>query len=389
LIEDDEDVGIRGCESLARAHLGSNVFSTWKRVPEINPEKIRPYKSKLFRRILTLIVFPLMVTIFLVSVIVALFVVVRFPELYGASQSESFSIELGSLEGTARLRSSLIQEMYQEPIRNMYFLNRVVHWLLFDTIKRSDAFTRIEMSHIQECKAYPDDYSCPFFSDKTRNVCSCDWEDNWRRDCRVYEIDPRYLQKMFLICQNTLDTDPETGNRMSSSRTYPELNTSPNTTNWWDDATTLPGAWKGANASGYDTLYDRTRVLSAMAIVQFPLYNYIQSANNLHKRMTVATYFASEADGMLYGYAGCNHDFAQLAHYQLIEDNTARNRPGLCPLGMYGYDSRCRTWYASEQESLDPMVVTPPTPFTTNDFGAGGVGISVADPENGIYIGKF
>ena len=389
LIEDEEDLGTRGCESLARAHLGSNVFSTWKRPPEINPEKIQPYKSKLFRRILTLIVCPLMVTIFLVSVTVALFVVVRFPSLYGTSQSESFSIELGSLEGTARLRASLIQEMYQEPIRNMYFLNRVVHWLLFDTIKRSDAFTTIEMSHIEECKEYLDDYSCPFFGNETRNVCSCDWEDNWRRDCRTYEVDPRYLQKMFLICQNTLDTDPETGNRMSSSQTYPERNISPETTKWWEDATTLPGAWKGANASGYETLYDRTRVLSAMAVIQMPLYNYVKSARNLHKRMTVATYFASEADGMLYGYAGCNHDFAQLAHYQLIEDNTPRNRPGLCPLGMYGYDARCRTWYASEQESLDPMVITPPTPFTTNDFGAGSVGSSIADPENGIYIGKF
>ena len=114
----------------------------------------------------------------------------------------------------------------------------------------------------------------------------------------------------------------------------------PNTTAWWDNITVLPQLTGEVSSSKYDATYDRVKILSALSTVFIPLYNYDKSNSK-----PVGMYVGFEADGMLAGYAGCDYSLSDNAFWQSTEDNgAAKLRPELCPLGKYGYDSRCRGW---------------------------------------------
>jgi len=102
---------------------------------------------------------------------------------------------------------------------------------------------------------------------------------------------------------------------------FPSVSYSPEATQWWDNAKNVPGWEKGSNCSGYETTYDRLRVLSSVPILQ-PLYNHD------HKReYTEGLYIAMEDDGLTIGYAGCE-SMAAVAQWQASAENGA---PSLRP----------------------------------------------------------
>ena len=124
------------------------------------------------------------------------------------------------------------------------------------------------------------------------------------------------------------------GDRNISS--FPSVATSPSTTDWWSDLTTLPGWEKGSTAAGHDSLYDRLRVSSAMPL--FPvLYNY-----DAEKENYLAQYVGFEADGLFIRTAGCDVGSAIASSgWKSSEGNGAAElRPDLCPVGKHGYDPR-------------------------------------------------
>eukprot|EP00957_Ditylum_brightwellii_P026625 2013048-Ditylum_brightwellii.AAC.1 len=72
-----------------------------------------------------------------------------------------------------------------------------------------------------------------------------------------------------------------------------------------------------------------------------PLYNHYRG-----EEASIGSYVAFDADGSLIGYQGCGRELHEYAHWKSTVDNGAADlQPLLCPLGKYGYDSRCRGWY--------------------------------------------
>ena len=143
-----------------------------------------------------------------------------------------------------------------------------------------------------------------------------------------------------------MDAGNTTGNR-NSSPSFPELGSTPDTTYWYSNPTEVPGAHKGANASGDETTYDRMRVSSAASVVYFPIYNYATSLGN--KKPILGTFMGLEKDGMFHGADGCYGFDGEIPHAVSSQANRAAEiAPHLCPEGKYGYDPRCRDWFVDE-----------------------------------------
>lgn len=131
-----------------------------------------------------------------------------------------------------------------------------------------------------------------------------------------------------------------------SSPSFPKFGSTSDTTYWWTDAKSVPGSYKGANASGYETTYDRIRVASAASSVFFPIYNYATSLGR--EKPALATFLGFEKDGLLQGYDGCYGVDGEAAFARSTSENGAAEiAPSLCPEGKYGYDPRCRDWYVT------------------------------------------
>ena len=125
---------------------------------------------------------------------------------------------------------------------------------------------------------YADEYSCTDFSSSNLNS--------------------RILQTSFYEGQAT-DIDFATGNRHSTTFgtgniTWPGHSETPADTSWWTDANEMPGSEKGALASGFETTYDRVRVLSALAVIHFPLYNYFPGRD---EERHLGSFIGMDADG--------------------------------------------------------------------------------------------
>jgi len=182
-----------------------------------------------------------------------------------------------------------------------------------------------------------------------------EWEDLNEKlvPCVDNYTDPRRLQNRFFIGQKR-DFDAQTGNRGKAvSLGRPGIDVSPETTLWWDNVNDVPGAEKGVNASGYDTMYDRLRVSSAMSIVEIPVYNY--ATNVQRSKHDLGTFIAFQADGIVSnldlerrrkvylcnltsvhpllgyqftGYSGCNHKTIAYATCQAGTDQVQFSRRG-------------------------------------------------------------
>lgn len=246
---------------------------------------------------------------------------------------------------------------------------------------------------VEDCKHYPaDDESCPFFF-SNRTFCDCKWNDIYvqmgARDCDNFESDTRETQRMFWMVK-AVDFDPETGNRQNIS-TFPNHSTSPNLTAWWDSVDELPGSWKGRNASGYETAYDRIRVSSALSVATVAMYNY--PAHLRRNRHDLGSFAGFEGDGGIMGYTGCNYAHATMSHWVSTTGNRAYFINGdHCPLGKYGFDSRCRDWYSAGRQAYterrSSVYFTPPYTSALDGKIAVSASSPIANPTTNEYVGQ-
>ena len=287
--------------------------------------------SPLYRWIVASITTPLIITMIVISALVTYEITQLFPTLVLDVQKAFIGLETQALATTAILRASFAGEVMDHAIRDLNLLMRVSSWLLFGALQSADG-TWITDTGAEECKVYPNDGSCPLMTNRFASMCDCQWNDKWGVQCYDYDTGDhvhahgvgqsqhhhysgvghtRYFQHPFYEGLRQ-DVWPN-GDR--NSTTFPQVATSPQTTEWWSDIDSLPGANKGNLAKGYATTYDRVRMLSTLQVLLMPLYNYGALARS---GRPLATYIGFESDGMFSGYAGCNHGHLQVRKMHLI-----------------------------------------------------------------------
>jgi hypothetical protein len=337
--------------------------------------------SRLFWWIVGLIVAPLLLAMAAICTVVALEVSTVLPSWLEEAEVVSRSIQQKSVDTAATSFASFTEVVLTDPIRDLHLITRFVEWSFFGGINLSESLTDIDQC-TEECKEFPPGRTCPFFDDDTRAPCDCDWHDLHDHECRPYEIDSRYLQKVFYAGQSQ-DAD-EDGSRYNIS--YPKTDFSADNTSWWTSLGTLPGAEKGFAASGFETTFDRVRTLSALSAVAAPVYNH--GTDHLHQHI-LGVFVGLEADGMIVGFNPCEYTFATIAHFQSTQENgAAKIRPDLCPLGKFGFDARCRGWY-DEGKALGKPYITPPYVFATSQLlVASSATAPLVDPSTGQHVGQ-
>lgn len=360
----------------------------------LDNEKIRAHRSSLFWWILILIVIPSLVTIAAICTVVTTNIFSIVPSWVETAGDASYQLELDSLASTTVLKAALVRTLMMEPIRDLYLMTRIAGWLHFGAISRSESFTSFEAPS-EVCKSTPLNESCFDSYPDFLVPCACEWDDVRPLTCTTYpDTDTRYLQQGFYLGQ-ARDFDPVTGNR-STSTSFPLLDYNPATTSWWNNTSEMPGAYKGANASGYETTYDRVRVSSAMGIAAMPIYNY---ATKLGRENTdLGAYTAFDGDGMFTGYSGCDNGRSFGPLFVSSEENrAAKIAPELCPIGKYGFDPRCRDWYATgKKRSLElgkAFHITAPYAFALTAAKeraqvAASATSPVINPVTGEYMGQ-
>ncbi|CAB9506473.1 expressed unknown protein [Seminavis robusta] len=340
--------------------------------------------SPLFVWIVVFIVTPLLITTITMSAIVTYNVSGELTEVIDSGKMEYVNMEKFSLSAAVTLRASWIAHTTEKSTSDLHVLSRYASWLLFDGLERRDSFTELATG-AEECKVGKGS-ECPYL----REV-PCECERDPRSGTCLGGFDTfenyafRYQQEPFFVCEST-DT-AENGDR-NSSLSFPDLSNSPRTTAWWDDVTTVPGNEKGSLAGGYDTTYDRLRVLSAIPVFQ-TLYN-----QNSIQRSVLQSAVAMEADGMVVGFHGCAINFAAMpAFWQSTYDNHAHDlRPNLCPIGKFGFDPRCREWYdtgkkLAESKEAELFVAAPYT-FEVGNFVGQTCTKPLIDPRTGEHVGQ-
>ena len=200
------------------------------------------------------------------------------------------------------------------------------------------------------------------------------------------------MQRLFFVGQ-AHDAHPVTGVRSNSS--YPSVDSSPANTSWWQDPLLVPGSFKGGNASGHETTFDRLKVASALSVIVFPIYNYRSSLVAPMDNKFLGTYFGFEADGSLSGWAGCSYPSPFMAYFRSDTSSQAfMINSTLCPEGKFGYDARCRGWYENGKAAAQTsgngtsMHFSPPYLFADGKIIASTATQGIADPKTGEHIGQ-
>ena len=341
-------------------------------------KKRRNIMSPLFFWVVFLIATPLLLTTITLSTIVMYRISSEFPVLVEDAKADFVSLDLFALQVYVSLRADFVSEVTSRSTRDLHLASRYLSWLLFDGINRSDSFTDLTTG-ADACKHFPDISECPFIQEFP---CDCSWrKDEIPYTCRDYDEDSRYLQKTFFTCES-LGTMLD-GDRNSTS--FPDVSFSQSTTAWWSDVNSVPGSQKGSSAAGYDTTYDRLRVLSAM-----PLYQSLSNYDH-EKHHVIGTFVAMEDDGMFLGYYDCD-PLAFVSQWQSSKENGAPElRPELCPEGKFGYDPRCREWYDTGRKSFlendTSFYLTPPYMYG-NGLHAQSATAALVDPMTKRHVGQ-
>ncbi|OEU06276.1 hypothetical protein FRACYDRAFT_266147 [Fragilariopsis cylindrus CCMP1102] len=377
--------------SASYLHLGPNHNFSAVITENIETNDILRSKSRkwspLFFWILLLIVTPL----FFIPVAISAVAMRSLINEYGGIKMEVQTLYLSIFKeqtwATTQLRSEYVSLLTEKAIDDLSIFSRYSGWLLFGSVNRSNSFTRVS-SAMDECKTFSSDFSQCNLA-KTEYVCDCRWQERGYEDtCTNFTESIRHREVNYWMAEVS-----ETGTGDRNSTDFPNSSISPETTNWWKDPMSVPGFQKGSSASGYNTTYDRLRVMSAVPIFQ-TLQNYRSGAS---PQATLKVAIAFEADGMFFLYAGCDSvGLLTLSKWRsTVENKAAELRPKLCPVGKYGYDPRCRGWYEDGKNlaisnGADALLVTAPYEFaedTHNIYGQTATN-AIMDPITREYIGQ-
>ena len=371
-------------------HSGRNILVLPRKSDHfVAKTQFNPIRSSLFRWIWILIGIPVVISNIVIFSVIVVKVASEIPSWVDKAADLSLSLEQSAIQNTADRKAAVLQILLSKSVRNHHLYTRVAGLLLFGGLPRSQSFTKIHET-TEECKYYSPDESCPFFESNS-SVCACEWKDlNPVESCTSFgETYTRDLPERFFFAQ-ARDADPNTGKRENAS-SFPEFDFSAETTLWWNSTSDLPGSYKLENASGYDTSYDRVRVTSPLGVVEFPIHNYAVSAGI--RKHVLSTMIAFEIDGLCTGFIGCGYEYAYFSRFQSKEENGAfRVDPVLCPEGKFGYDPRCRSWYATgRRKYLDggkSVHISPAYTFAQSRLVGSAVSGALANPASGEYLGQ-
>ena len=322
--------------SASYLHLGPNHNFSAVITENIETNDILRSKSRkwspLFFWILLLIVTPLFFIPVAISAVAMRSLINEYEGIKMEVQTLYLSIFKEQTWATTQLRSEYVSLLTEKAIDDLSIFSRYSGWLLFGSVNRSNSFTRVS-SAMDECKTFSSDFSQCNLA-KTEYVCDCRWQERGYEDtCTNFTESIRHREVNYWMAEVS-----ETGTGDRNSTDFPNSSISPETTNWWKDPMSVPGFQKGSSASGYNTTYDRLRVMSAVPIFQ-TLQNYRSGAS---PQATLKVAIAFEADGMFFLYAGCDSvGLLTLSKWRsTVENKAAELRPKLCPVGKYGYDPR-------------------------------------------------
>ena len=292
-------------------------------------EESNPLRSPIFWWIVVCVAIPLIAFIVVMSMFVLIATTETLPILIEDLEDTYTKLERSMLLSIVRFRASYASHSVSIAIRDLYVFNRLAGWLFFGAIHQSNSMTEM-VTGAERCKDFGFVEACPSVQNTPITACDCAWKDPVIKTCVDNYTDSRLLQKVMFEGLRE-DADPVTGDRNSTS--YPEVGLFPNQTQFWPTIESLPGSEAGYNSSGYLTTFDRVRTLSALAMIQIPLYNYVQGTD---LSRTWGTFTTFQADGMFSGYVGCVSDHVHLANWQALNDTRIRGRRDLCPVGKYG-----------------------------------------------------
>jgi hypothetical protein len=321
--------------------------------------------SSLFWWVVVLMALPILIANFVIGAIVSSSLSGNINVWSLRAEEASTNIERQNLVFVADRKASTLATLVQTTVRDLHVMTRITNWLFFGGIQRSGSLTECDTAS-EECKLFVSNESqCPSYTPE-RMPCACDWkcpqEDASVFGCQQFGniTDSRFVQRQNFLVQSR-DSDPATGNREGSSG-FPAHSFSPETTHWWTNISSLPDAQKGPSAAaGYGTLYDRVAVSSAASVFNFPIYNYATSLNS--PKPYLGGYLTFENDGLFVGWTGCRQLHVLLVGFECtIENGATLVDPQLCPEGKFGYDPRCRSWYADGrskyQKSFTPVHIS-------------------------------
>ena len=353
---------------------------------ELDRQQSKAWCSRLFWWIVILIVLPLLASNVAICGLVTHAILDTLPSWLETLQTNSYDIEVEVLNRTVLLRSALAASVMAEPMRDLHLFTRMAGWLILGAITRSVGILEV-FEGTEECKNAPFG-KCYYYKEPSLTPCACRWMDPRQIPCHRYLNDTRYLQKGFMAGQ-AHDADPTTGDRYKVS--FPKTDYSPNSTLWWTNVTGLPGSSGGIPTHGYNTTFDRVNMISAGEAAIIPIYNYIEYLGR--SKHFLGMYTSYQKDGMFMGYDGCAYDELEYAKFQSTEMNKAYVYGGenLCPIGKYGYDPRCRGWYAEGNKHWlkgGAVYITAPYLFASGVETASTATSSIYDPKNGEHVGQ-
>lgn len=379
----------QNCAHVVNTTASDAIKATWEHCVEGQP--IKYHRSKLFWLIVVLMVIPLLLTNAVICAIVSTEILMTIPRWIEQASNASLDLEEGALKVTASSKATLVNALVFESVRDVHLMTRIAGWLAFGGVNHSDSIPYMS-SYSEECKFY-NLSTCPIFENSTLTPCICEWYDPNSKQCMnsTSPMESRYLQQGFYSVESR-DANPLTGYR-NATLSFPEFGSTADTTSYWSAIDELPGSWKGDNSTGYSTSYDRMRIASAATAAELPVYNYRSHLNREPLRSVVGVYVAFQDDGMMTGVSGCDYAGANQAYFQSSSANGAyKINPELCPEGKFGYDPRCRDWYASGKreydQDRDPVIITAPYVFALQGTLATSATSPIANPETGEYVGQ-
>jgi len=265
------------------------------------------YKSPFFYWMAGLIITPVLIVTIVISAVVLSRIANQLPDLISPVEERYFDITESYRSSAAAMLAFQASEITSKAVRDTHLLTRLTSWVLFGGISLVPSFGSVTMLEgAEDCKFAPSEEECDWVT-KGKRHCDCSWNDFTVRGLEgacstLSPSEARRTQTLFFESQST-STDIY-GNRNSTN--FPNVALYPNTTAWWDNVTVLPGREeREMNTTGYDTTYERVRVVSALSTVFIPLYNYDKSNDK-----PIAMYVGFDNDGSLSGYTGCSSNFA-------------------------------------------------------------------------------
>ena len=149
--------------------------------------------------------------------------------------------------------------------------------------------------------------------------------------CLNYSQDSRGSQELWWFGSNQ-DAWPNGDVNLTS---FPDVGTSPGNTSWWSDWSVVPGSDLGFDATNSDTAFEVLLCLSALSVVQIPLFNYDTGT----RKEATFSFTAFDDSGIMSGYTGCEYLYPYSSQFVSdVSSGAAEVNSTLCPLGKYGFD---------------------------------------------------